>query len=260
MRGKRCQVCDGPIANGRCRYCGMPYRNDEVLYHLNESRSDHYRHATEKARATMRQQQIPLGDRKREQDRSSAKAEIRVRQEQERQAAMQRMTNTRVPVSNKTAAPKADIRGQRKTYSSPPVNSGKTRKKGKLGKIIALIIILWSVLPGVAGVIVETVQDKVISSYSYRDYEEIGDHRLAAFLNIDEMVIAGESNNFPAGEYIIYIEDGYADVLVGNAENAETYRLEAGMNMISVTVEDGDAIAVHDTDTESRYVDIYEAD
>ena len=33
--GKRCQVCDGPIVNGRCKYCGMPYRNDMELYHLN---------------------------------------------------------------------------------------------------------------------------------------------------------------------------------------------------------------------------------
>ena len=51
MRGKkRCQVCDGPIADGRCTLCGMPYRKDEVLYHLNENRSDHYRHATEQAK------------------------------------------------------------------------------------------------------------------------------------------------------------------------------------------------------------------
>ena len=34
--GKRCQVCDGPVVNGRCKYCGMPYRNDLELYHLNE--------------------------------------------------------------------------------------------------------------------------------------------------------------------------------------------------------------------------------
>lgn len=39
--GKRCQVCDGPIVNGRCKYCGMPYRNDMELYHLNEDRSEH---------------------------------------------------------------------------------------------------------------------------------------------------------------------------------------------------------------------------
>ncbi|MDO4339282.1 MAG: hypothetical protein Q4C91_14550 [Eubacteriales bacterium] len=57
--GKRCQVCDGPVANGRCRLCGMPYRNDEILYHLNENRSDHYRHATPKAREIMRRMEVP---------------------------------------------------------------------------------------------------------------------------------------------------------------------------------------------------------
>ena len=50
MEKKRCQVCDGPVVNGRCKLCGMPYRNDETLYHLNENRSDHYRHATSRAR------------------------------------------------------------------------------------------------------------------------------------------------------------------------------------------------------------------
>ena len=64
MERKRCQVCDGPVVNGRCRLCGMPYRNDETLYHLNENRSDHYRHATSRARAIMRQEEIPLGDKK----------------------------------------------------------------------------------------------------------------------------------------------------------------------------------------------------
>ena len=64
MEKKRCQVCDGPVVNGRCKLCGMPYRNDETLYHLNENRSDHYRHATGRARAIMRQEEIPLGDRR----------------------------------------------------------------------------------------------------------------------------------------------------------------------------------------------------
>ena len=64
MERKRCQVCDGPVVNGRCKLCGMPYRNDETLYHLNENRSDHYRHATSRARAMMRQEEIPLGDKK----------------------------------------------------------------------------------------------------------------------------------------------------------------------------------------------------
>lgn len=64
MEKKRCQVCDGPVVNGRCKLCGMPYRNDETLYHLNENRSTHYRHATSRAQAIMRQNEIPLGDKK----------------------------------------------------------------------------------------------------------------------------------------------------------------------------------------------------
>ena len=64
MERKRCQVCEGPIVNNRCRLCGMPYRNDDTLYHLNENRSEHYRHATSRARAIMRQEEVPLGDKK----------------------------------------------------------------------------------------------------------------------------------------------------------------------------------------------------
>lgn len=63
--GKRCQVCDGPIIDGRCKYCGMPYRNDAELYHLNEDRSEHYRHASAKVRKAMRESEIPLPDRSR---------------------------------------------------------------------------------------------------------------------------------------------------------------------------------------------------
>ena len=53
----RCPLCDGSIVNGRCTQCGMPYRNDEVLYHLNESRSDHYKHASTQAKKIMKKQQ-----------------------------------------------------------------------------------------------------------------------------------------------------------------------------------------------------------
>ena len=48
--GKKCQVCGGSVVNGRCKYCGMPYRNDMELYHLNEDRSEHYRHSSAKER------------------------------------------------------------------------------------------------------------------------------------------------------------------------------------------------------------------
>lgn len=55
MAGERCQVCGGKVVNGRCSLCGMPYRNDEVLYHLNEPREAHYKHASAKVRDMMRQ-------------------------------------------------------------------------------------------------------------------------------------------------------------------------------------------------------------
>ena len=55
MAGERCQVCGGKVVNGRCSLCGMPYRNDEVLYHLNEPREVHYKHASAKVRDMMRQ-------------------------------------------------------------------------------------------------------------------------------------------------------------------------------------------------------------
>ena len=56
MEKKRCQVCDGPVVNGRWKLCGMPFRNDETLYHLNEYRSGKYRHATSSAQEIMGQQ------------------------------------------------------------------------------------------------------------------------------------------------------------------------------------------------------------
>ena len=58
----RCQICDGMIRNGRCTWCGMPYKKEEVLYHLNENRDDHYRHASKMARRIMVDNEIPLGD------------------------------------------------------------------------------------------------------------------------------------------------------------------------------------------------------
>ncbi|MBQ1311878.1 MAG: hypothetical protein IIY55_08515 [Blautia sp.] len=64
MRGRRkCQICDGPIVNGRCKYCGMPYRSDEELYHLNENRREHYRHVSSSVRQKLRESEIPLSDR-----------------------------------------------------------------------------------------------------------------------------------------------------------------------------------------------------
>ena len=61
MTGYRCQLCDGVISKGRCKVCGMPYRNDALLYHPNERRQDHYKHAAPKAKEIMKEYTIPDG-------------------------------------------------------------------------------------------------------------------------------------------------------------------------------------------------------
>ena len=38
MGMKKCCICGGPIHDGRCRDCGMPYRDESKMYRLNESR------------------------------------------------------------------------------------------------------------------------------------------------------------------------------------------------------------------------------
>ena len=71
--GKKCQVCGGPVVNGRCKYCGMPYRNDMELYHLNEDRSEHYRHSSAKVRKAMAESEIPLTGQKTKQQKKPVK-------------------------------------------------------------------------------------------------------------------------------------------------------------------------------------------
>ena len=67
----KCPLCDGAIINGRCRDCGMPYRNDEILYHLNEDRRSHDKHAADKAREELLKRMVPLGDAKQDSGQTS---------------------------------------------------------------------------------------------------------------------------------------------------------------------------------------------
>ena len=45
---KKCCVCEGSVVNGRCTQCGMPFREEIDLYHLNENRRDHLEHMSAK--------------------------------------------------------------------------------------------------------------------------------------------------------------------------------------------------------------------
>ena len=98
MIGEKCPLCDGPVSGGRCTLCGMPYRKDEILYHLNENSRDHYKHATEKARSIMRKNAGVSGTRA--VGKNASEADIRAHQQQIRQEAVKRMTTTKSPAAD----------------------------------------------------------------------------------------------------------------------------------------------------------------
>ena len=144
--GKRCQVCDGPIINGRCKYCGMPYRNDMELYHLNEDRSEHYRHASAKVRKAMVESEIPLPDRNKTVKKPGKTAAAQ---------SGKMSVGTQTARTQKTAAKK--ITGQ--SYNTRTVRTyqtdrkaiqGQKKKDRKASKILWIFVLVLMVAAGQA--------------------------------------------------------------------------------------------------------------
>ena len=101
----KCPLCDGSVVNGRCTFCGMPYRKDEILYHLNESRSDHYKHATPKAKKIMTEQQ------KGKSAGSVRNTAVTAQKSQQRPNSSAGTRNTRTAASTRTPVQKKQKKG-----------------------------------------------------------------------------------------------------------------------------------------------------
>lgn len=156
--GKRCQVCDGPIVNGRCKYCGMPYRNDMELYHLNEDRSEHYRHASAKVKKAMAESEIPLPDRNNTTLKAGKMASVR--KQKTASGAQTARTQTARTQNAKVQTSKVQTSGAKKTagqsYSEQTARTYSTGKKtikgekksGKAGKIFWIIMLILIVVIG----------------------------------------------------------------------------------------------------------------
>lgn len=137
--GKRCQVCDGPIVNGRCKYCGMPYRNDMELYHLNEDRSEHYRHASAKERKVMAESEIPLPDRNKTANKSSKTSTVK--------KTVPKSKTQKVQSSVKKTSAKQNTGIHTYNANRNPVQERKKEKKSKKGATVfwILVVILMSI-------------------------------------------------------------------------------------------------------------------
>lgn len=146
--GKRCQVCDGPIVDGRCKYCGMPYRNDSAMYHLNEDRSEHYRHASAKVRKAMAESEIPLPDRK--------MAEIKSANVSGRRKTQKQIAKTSQTMKQQTAGSQTTEKKKAGRYGSGKVLTSNTKPKRKRKN--KKMAIFWAALLGLV-ILGESVPD-----------------------------------------------------------------------------------------------------
>ena len=266
----KCPLCDGTVVNGRCKECGMPYRKDEILYHLNESRSDHYRHASDKARKIMQTQQRAgntaknassgaKGSTGKANSRTVSRQTYKEQQKQIRQGAMRKMTDTG---------------NAGKGWSTAGNTSQKPKKRSKLGILWAIIIILAVLAPRADGFVdgfkeafqeefgdsgsdaVQTDTAEIINSDTY--FYSWDDDEGSKYYSIGEgfgKAVAGDE--FDAGEYGIFTSSDEVTLTVDrkNADN-EQYTLKDGDDTLFLTFEDGDSIQVEseESDFDSVYL------
>lgn len=246
MEMKKCQICEGPIVNGRCKWCGMPYRNDETLYHLNENRSEHYKHATAKARTQMREREVPLGDRK--------------------PAAGKKTFDTAKKVSY------GDRAGSRKTYStytagktSYKYENGKKKKKrgGKFAKGILVWIVLINVLPAFISYISEfntedissVVEELTGNSAENTNVAETESRNILWELTMEnESIVVGEE--IPAGTYNFSVNEGYASVKIVSGEGERGFAVSEGSTN-RVMLREGEEVLLKTAESEDQVVEIW---
>ncbi len=278
----RCPLCDGTVSGGRCRDCGMPYRNDDLLYHLNEDRREHEKHASEKVKEELRKRMVPLGDAVQKQNISGKKNtgaqknagkishdEIRRKQQQIRQEAVQRMTagrNISEPSvgegKNKKASAKA-LKNKKKKSSWEQESSGK--KKNPLTRwifwIIAVLMIIApsieDVLNGWKGEETYYAEDLPDSDYSYADLEtkESDSPFLSSWSDSDGNVEYGfgagagkihGGTDIIEGDYRVYTNEEEIILVCEQKTDIEEITLKEG-DSIELKVEQGDVFYLKNT-------------
>lgn len=231
----KCPLCDGTVVNGRCKECGMPYRNDEILYHLNESRSDHYQHASDKARKIMQTQQ---------------------------RAGTAAKKDTEKNAGSRTVQP---AKPKKKSEKKP-------KKYSKLGILWVVIIVLVTVGPlieNLGGVIKEAIQSEFENSsatqtdtteitnpdtyfYSWDDDQGYKDYSIAAGFGPAQAGV-----QFDAGKYGIFTSSEEVTLTVSRkSADGEQYTLKDGDDTLFLTFEEGDTIQVEseESDFDSVYL------
>lgn len=227
MERKKCQICEDPIVNGRCKLCGMPYRNDEVLYHLNENRREHYKHAGQRAKEIMRQNEVPLGEK-------AAKNQAVKRQAAKKQTAK----STTTPGSGKAVKKAAPPTG----YNNGLVAAGNT------GRIVIILILLVALG---YNFITEKMQERAGSweisneSAGTEGIVEEWPYTLAEgwSLAVDEQ--------FSEGEYIFFCPAGNVTVQIASGDGIRVTSMSEGAQQ-EFTLREGDVVTLTETEYDDQ--------
>ena len=244
MERKRCQVCDGPVVNGRCKLCGMPYRNDEILYHLNESRSDHYSHATRRAQAIMRQDEIPLGDKKPGAGNAAGKSykqSTAVTGKSYKQSTVTAGKNYKQNTGNQYGQKSGNK--TRDIYTQKPV-------KKKKGSFLTWLIILAAICVGVPE-IRDVFQNELIPVIEQELGTNFAPSASYAVKQGDALSVGNDDwDDILPGQYSASCEDGFVSFLIlGDDGETGGITVNNGENR-KITLKEGDMIGIISSETE----------
>lgn len=211
----KCPLCDGAVVNGRCRDCGMPYRNDEVLYHLNEDRRSHEKHATDKAKEELLKRMVPLGDTVKQASGQKAGKNAQKTSGKPVQKSVTRTTAQTVKNRQKAAARSKKEFG--KSSNSSWSSEKKSKKKKSPGRIIFWVLTALVIL----GPSVEDLFSSRTDSETYIDSP--------SYENSSEEDMVYQIGNPEEQDYDTYSFSSWSD-----SEGRMEYGLNAGYGSIEV--------------------------
>lgn len=241
----KCPLCDGPVVNGRCRQCGMPYKNDELLYHLNEDRRTHEKHATDKAKEELLKRMVPLGDTAKQTSSRTVNKNTQKKSSKMIGRSTSQTTEKKARNNQKAAArsKKEFGRSNNSSWSSEK----KPKKKKSLGGIIFWIIVIFMTARPFVDDFVTSLRAKRL----YNEYLESTSERSALKEVIEGADI--EEDDIPDtdtygfsswsgsdGKMEYGLSAGYGSIIVGKELPAGIYEIYTNSDEVTLICEKAD--------------------
>lgn len=241
----KCPLCDGPVVNGRCRQCGMPYKNDELLYHLNEDRRTHEKHATDKAKEELLKRMVPLGDTAKQ--TSSRTVNKNTQKKSSKTIGRSTFQTTEKKARNNQKAAARSKKEFGRSNNSSWSSEKKPKKKKSLGGIIFWIIVIFMI----ARPFVDDFVTSLRARRLYNEYLESTSERSALKEVIEGADI--EEDDIPDtdtygfsswsdsdGKMEYGLSAGYGSIIVGEELPAGIYEIYTNSDEVTLVCEKAD--------------------